>query len=242
MPFTFSHTLYAAPLKWIKPKWFSLTGLVVGSMSPDFEYFIALEPYQSIGHTIQGLFFQAIPLSIIVSILFHKIIKKPLIMNLPFSFHFPILQTDRLWKQGSVAQWVVFLCSVIIGFFTHLFVDSFTHVGGFFVMHSQILRTSMLGLPVYKWLQYSLSLFGLLFPVAWLMWKRWILLDVRQFRGLRTTNRKIIQYWFLVLLVSVVTLLLKLLLGYHGNLIGVLVVAPITGGLIGILAASVVYR
>jgi hypothetical protein len=50
LPFTFAHPSSSFPIKCIKPRYFSLVGLILGSMSPDFEYFIALEPYQIIGH------------------------------------------------------------------------------------------------------------------------------------------------------------------------------------------------
>lgn len=59
MPFTISHAIYAIPIRHIMPKYFSVMGLILGSMSPDFEYFIYLEPYVTIGHSIQGLLFQA---------------------------------------------------------------------------------------------------------------------------------------------------------------------------------------
>ena len=40
MPFTFSHPAAVLPLRLLPRHWFSLTGLVIGSMVPDFEYFL----------------------------------------------------------------------------------------------------------------------------------------------------------------------------------------------------------
>jgi hypothetical protein len=39
MPFTASHPAIILPLIYLPGKWISLTGLVIGSMTPDFEYF-----------------------------------------------------------------------------------------------------------------------------------------------------------------------------------------------------------
>ncbi|WP_220463965.1 DUF4184 family protein [Adhaeribacter radiodurans] len=39
MPFTFSHPAIVLPLTLLLRKWYSLTGLVIGSLTPDFEYF-----------------------------------------------------------------------------------------------------------------------------------------------------------------------------------------------------------
>ncbi|OAB48362.1 hypothetical protein PBAT_01615 [Paenibacillus antarcticus] len=105
MPFTFAHPLYAAPLKLLKPKYMSLTGIILGSMAPDFEYFIALEPYQSIGHTTKGFFIQAIPLSILLAFVFHLLIKVPLTRNLPSLF-----DMDNIY--GLCRDWILLTCSI----------------------------------------------------------------------------------------------------------------------------------
>ncbi|WP_240482010.1 DUF4184 family protein [Flavobacterium psychrophilum] len=39
MPFTFSHPAIILPLRYLPRQWFSLTGLIIGSLTPDFEYF-----------------------------------------------------------------------------------------------------------------------------------------------------------------------------------------------------------
>jgi hypothetical protein len=54
MPFTFSHPAIILPLKYFKKKWFSLTGLVIGSMTPDFEYFVRMRIQSNYSHTIEG--------------------------------------------------------------------------------------------------------------------------------------------------------------------------------------------
>jgi hypothetical protein len=42
MPFTFAHPAIVLPLKHLPKRWYSLTGLIIGSMTPDFEYFIRM--------------------------------------------------------------------------------------------------------------------------------------------------------------------------------------------------------
>lgn len=42
MSFTFSHPAIVSPLNYFPNKWFSLTGLVIGSLTPDFEYFLRM--------------------------------------------------------------------------------------------------------------------------------------------------------------------------------------------------------
>ena len=82
MPFTFSHPLYAAPLRRLIPN-LSLTGLVLGSMSPDMEYFIAMEPFRSIGHTWIGFVLLGIPLSLAAARGYHDVLKPVIPRLLP---------------------------------------------------------------------------------------------------------------------------------------------------------------
>ncbi|WP_168119547.1 DUF4184 family protein [Paenibacillus sp. HB172176] len=164
MPFTFAHPAFAFPLKWINRKYVSLTGLTLGSMAPDMEYFLHFEPYRSIGHTLPGFFRQAIPLSIIFAIVFHLIVKKSLALHLPSAFHLNHRAYHMLgeWRMNSVASWLIFLISLFIGFVSHLTVDSFTHSSGFFAMHFPSLKfTMIMDRPLYKLLQYGFSLLGL---------------------------------------------------------------------------------
>ena len=163
MPFTFSHPIYVLPLKYVSPKKLCLTGLILGSMSSDFGYFVMLEPYGGIGHTISGLFVHAIPMGIMLAFAFHRIIKQQLSIHLP-----SLINLDRRiynswgeWRLKNVKDWVFFIVSIILGFISHVFLNAFTHVNGYFVLKFSYLREFMLfDYPLYKLLQYSLSLIG----------------------------------------------------------------------------------
>jgi hypothetical protein len=87
MPFTFSHPAAVLPLKYLPKKWFSVTGLVVGSLTPDFEYFIRMRIYSSLSHTWTGLFFFDLPLAIILASVFHLLVKDQLIESLTHFLH-----------------------------------------------------------------------------------------------------------------------------------------------------------
>ncbi|NBI27726.1 DUF4184 family protein [Chengkuizengella marina] len=242
MPFTFSHPLYALPLKWIKPKYFCVTGLVLGSMSPDFEYFIALEPYRTIGHSVTGLFVQAIPLSILFVFIFHKIMIKALSLHLPRLYNLDMrsYQVFHSWELNTFRKWIVFLTSVVIGFFSHIFIDAFTHTSGYFVLKFSFLSNTINAIPVYKLLQHTLSLSGLVFLT---------LLCFQVLHKQNNVNRKTIisqnqklKYWSIVLFIALIVTMLKLVFTSSNNIIGILVVSPISGMLLGIFAASLFYK
>lgn len=83
MPFTFSHPAIVLPLTYLPKKWFSLTGLIIGSITPDFEYFIRMKVQRDYSHTLSGLFWFNLPLGILLAFIFHGIVRNSLIENLP---------------------------------------------------------------------------------------------------------------------------------------------------------------
>lgn len=244
MPFTFSHPVFVFPLKRLSPKYVSFTGLVLGSMAPDFEYFLMLEPYRSIGHSLMGLLVQAIPLSIGFAFLFHNIVKKPMALHLP-----SICQLDRRaygmlgeWKLRTVRDWTVFLFSVVIGFISHVFVDAFTHAGGFFVMHLPFLQQAAIGrFPLYKILQYGFSVLGLLAAaggIAYGLYRSQGALDILP----QVTRPQKVMYWAVCIAVAFLVTAAKLAGSASGNHLGVLVVAPISGLMLGIFLSSLIIQ
>lgn len=54
MPFTLTHP---ALVVFNKNKNFNLLGLILGSMAPDFIYFILFNPSSNLGHTLNGFIF-----------------------------------------------------------------------------------------------------------------------------------------------------------------------------------------
>jgi hypothetical protein len=128
MPFTLAHPAGALPLKWIKKGWFSTTGLVVGSMAPDYEYFLKQYPSPSLGETLWGALLFDLPLALIVALVFHLLVKRPLIRNLPQPFDHRLsgyAQTSFLSYLGK--HWLVFVVSMLLGIATHFLLDWSTH-------------------------------------------------------------------------------------------------------------------
>lgn len=243
MPFTFAHPIFALPFKYVKPKYFSVTGLILGSMSPDFEYFIMLEPYQSIGHSVRGLLLQAIPLCVILAVIFHSIVKESLVLHLPSNYNIDQRAYNTLSRWGLKSTgWIVFIISVIIGFLTHVFIDGFTHFNGYFVERYSPLRDLMIyNLPLYKIFQHSFSVSGLLLLTWMIISSLYRHHETVTTMPTVTTKQKVI-FWTSVVVVAIAVTSMKLLFSSSRNIIGILVVSPITGGCLGILLVSIIIR
>jgi len=85
MPFTFSHPAIVLPLKFLPKRWFSLTALVIGSLTPDFEYFIRMKVQSDFSHTFLGIFWFYLPLGILLAFIFHNTVRNSLFVNIPMS-------------------------------------------------------------------------------------------------------------------------------------------------------------
>jgi hypothetical protein len=244
MPFTFAHPTFAFPLKYISPKYYSLTGLILGSMAPDFEYFYHLEPYQSIGHSIWGLFIQVIPICILLAVIFHYIVKESLALHLPSLFNLNQRAYYILgeWKLNSFNAWIIFLSSVIVGFISHVTLDAFTHTGGLFVVHFSFLRkVIMFNLPIYKMLQYGLSLIGLFAILGVIIY--YLYRSNPGAQGIpKITRKRKLLFWICIITISVVITSVKLIVTDSPNIIGILVVAPISGLCTGLVLTSLLLR
>lgn len=135
MGFTFSHPALVIPFKYLPRKWYSATWLIVGSMVPDFEYFIRLtNPTSTYSHTKLGVLWFDIPVAVFISIAFHTIIRDPLINNLPMIVRSRLAQyQNNNWVSYAKKNWIIVLFSIFVGVITHLLWDNFTAINGYFV-------------------------------------------------------------------------------------------------------------
>ncbi|MFC4101413.1 DUF4184 family protein [Paenibacillus xanthanilyticus] len=243
MPFTFAHPAFALPIKRTAPRYLSTTGLVLGSMAPDFEYFANLEPHATIGHSVWGLLLHALPLSVLLAALFHLVVKKQLALHLPSVFALDRRAYRLLgpWKLNTLRAWIVFLCSVIIGFLTHVVLDAFTHQSGYTVLRWPLLQQpALFGLPLYKCLQHGLSLTGLLF-LAFLTAAALRRAKTDQVSLPVVSSRRKARFWLMAVLVAAIVAAVKLIVSDSGNTLGILVVSPLSGFCLGLVVSSIVF-
>lgn len=233
MPFTISHPAIVLPLRFA-PNYFSLTGLVVGSMAPDFEYFIRMRTQSVYSHTAGGIFYFDLPISVIVAFLFHNIARNTLIENLPDVFRSRFIAGKSFdWNTYFKAKWAVVLSSIVIGAFSHLFWDGFTHATGFFVTcFPELFLTFTVGgikLPYYNILQHLSTVVGAIV----------ILITILNMRRLETTPKNIWRYWSLVGICVGIVVLLRLLGGITVMQFGHLFVSAISGVAIAMILIPV---
>jgi membrane-bound metal-dependent hydrolase YbcI (DUF457 family) len=138
-------------------------------MAPDFEYLVHLSATRTIGHTIPGLFVLCLPSALVVLFLWHRLVG-PVLATLLRSGTGGLTNgwADQV-RFGPPARFAWLCASIVIGSFSHITWDAFTHEGGVVVnLWSGFSHPIGPGsLPVYKWLQYGCSVFGMTVLGVW---------------------------------------------------------------------------
>ena len=177
MPCTFSHPLAVVPLRRLCPERLNFTALIIGSMSPDFGYYIGQFPVANFAHTGLGTLAVCLPTGLLVLGLFY-LIRRPLCFVLPQPHRAAL--TPLASRRPSVSVHSVFVAtlSLLLGAWTHTVWDSFTHPDGWAVTHLAILHATVIhvgttSLAVFNFLQ-QVSTFGAgaLLLVLYFRWLR----------------------------------------------------------------------
>lgn len=123
MPFTFAHPAAAAPLLRPLGRYGSLSALVIGSIAPDLAFIVPIGLAREHTHGLGALFLFCLPAGALAYLLFHAVLKAPLVSLLPHAV------AGRLVEGRSTASWIAVLVSLLCGAATHLLWDAFTHPG-----------------------------------------------------------------------------------------------------------------
>jgi membrane-bound metal-dependent hydrolase YbcI (DUF457 family) len=238
MPFTFSHPAAILPFCKSKRMALSLTGLVVGSIVPDFEFLMRLKETDCFGHTWIGLIAFDIPFAVLLSFLFHDLIRNTLILHLPKWLRqrfFAFAYFD--WMAYFVQHKAKFFLSVLIGIFTHVFLDAFTHRGGFFASMHPFFKAEItfliFPLPVYYILQLTTSLLGALYIF-------WFILKMEKGEDLPQKNNGFV-YWLSLAGITICILAVRLLVSKERESFADIVIASIGSFLYALFMVSVFY-
>jgi hypothetical protein len=198
MPFTPAHTAVVLPfLRW---QYVSATGLVVGSIAPDFEYFLKMSVNSRFSHTIAGLFYFDLPVIILLSIGFHHVVKENLFANSP---RFIQKRFQEVWQFNFVKSlrehpWR-FCLSGLAATATHVLWDSFTHGNGFFAKNLSFYKGSYVpfdgvNYPLFYALQQISTGVGLTVLILFIVFRK----PVHRAR----VCRPLLDYWIWIVIIT----------------------------------------
>jgi len=237
MPLTFAHPAIVLPLNYLPKRWFSLTGLIVGSVVPDFEYFIRMKVYSIYSHTWFGLIWFDLPLAFLLTFIYHNIVRDMFVNNLPSMLHCRLSIYKRFnWSKYVKKNLLVVVMSILIGAASHLLWDSFTHENGYFVVaFNMINRINVLGLymPLYKVVQHLSTLAGGIV----------ILIVISKLKKISDQSKNnTSHYWAMVVAIAVAILALRIALGLSITQYPNMIVTTLSGCIAGLILVPVIRR
>ncbi len=234
MPFTASHPAIILPL--LKRRIFSVSGLLMGSMVPDFEFFIRLEAHVIHGHSFWAMFWYNLPIALICISLCHLVVRNQLILNLPSYFRSkfqPFLHFD--WISYCKQNFLKVIYSILIGNISHLLWDSFTHFDGLAVSNIPLLNTELWHIPLYHILQYVFSFLGAIAIFRFIS-----KMPSYKLRG-QLSIKNMLGYWLIVLLVTVFVYVMRSSVPDYQDF-GARIVFLCAGFMAGLIVASAFYK
>jgi len=163
LPFTFSHPAAVLPLRRFCPARLDFAALVIGSLMPDIGYYIPGFTTQLRTHSLSGIIILCLPGGLLLLALFHRL-KQALCYVLPQPHRGALTPlAARLRPDG--ASLGIAAASVLLGAWTHIAWDSFTHARRWGVLQFPLLGDPVFWLggrvfPVYLCLQYLSSMLG----------------------------------------------------------------------------------
>jgi Domain of unknown function (DUF4184) len=129
MPFTISHAAVVLPFSRLLARWRVLSAAVIGSMVPDFRVFVPWRLPRLETHSALALFTFCLPVGMVTYWLFQRLIKTPILEVLPDGPYARWRQFASPADIGSLRQWLLAGCGVLVGAVTHIVWDAFTHEG-----------------------------------------------------------------------------------------------------------------
>ena len=172
MPFTLAHPAAVIPLYRLARRRLSLSALVIGSMAPDFVYFLPMPVSGIMTHSLPGMALFCAPAGLLVYVVFTRFAKHPLTTLLPSAIFLRL--APQTPSRSGVGHWCAIIAALMIGTFTHIAWDAFTHRNSVIVNSFDWLRMPLnlpsgMAVPLYKILQHTSSVLGLICLAACLL-------------------------------------------------------------------------
>jgi len=208
LPFTISHAIVAYPLKKIGKSSLSTSGLVVGSMLPDFEYYARMSLIGGYGHDPRFVFTLGLLIGLLILYIYHNLIRDVFISHLPDFFQSRLgIFIGFEWNEYFSSNWMKVILSMLLGISTHFLWDGFTHgPEQFAFVDNTFLMLEYKGMKMYEWHFWVGSIFGLLFIGL-------LFLRIKPKPIIGATVGKKRVYWIVVLLLFIVITYIRYIYG-----------------------------
>lgn len=169
MPFTFAHPAAVLPLKKFCPR-LNLPALIVGSITPDLGYYMHNWMWSVSGHSFHGSLTFDVPAGLILLSVFYLSVRS-IARLLPYPHREACSEVCPAIRLPSISALLIASLSILIGAWTHIIWDGFTHANGWCVREFAALTPTVFtiygyNITVWQCLQQASSILGLAL-LAW---------------------------------------------------------------------------
>lgn len=204
----------------------------MGSMVPDFEYFLRMRAECDFSHTVAGIFLFDLPVGVVMTFIFYNIAIGPLLDNTPkfLSSRFLFLKNSD-WNTYFTNNKLKVCFCIIAGAISHLIWDNFTHQHGHFshVVPGLFGNLHVFGIHITlpHRLQHLSTVVGMGIVAVYI----WFLpVDVNHQPVLS------LKYWSIAAIIFIIVLCLRLSFGLGENRLNNFAVSFISAGMIALIA------
>jgi hypothetical protein len=164
MPATFAHPAAVLPFRRLCNRVLDFTALVIGSVAPDFGYYVRRSDVATFGHSPVGSLLFCVPAGLLAYALF-RLVRAPLCFLLPQRHRDALMPLASTQLTLSMSRLAAIAMSLLIGAWTHSVADSFTHKHGWVVQRVPVLQATVFRIgpadfPVHQLLQHTGSTVG----------------------------------------------------------------------------------
>jgi hypothetical protein len=131
MPCTFSHPAAVLPLRRFCPRHFDFPALVVGSMTPDVGYYVHRFDLTGFAHSVAGSIIVCLPIGALLLLLFY-LVRRQVCYLLPMPHRRALLALCSSPVSMTARHFPIIVTSLLLGAWSHILWDSFTHETGWF--------------------------------------------------------------------------------------------------------------
>ena len=177
MPATFAHPAAVLPFRWLPGRGLDFAALVIGSVAPDFGYYVQRFDLATYAHCLRGSLLVALPLGVVAYAVFRST-RAAVCYLLPEPHRSALLPLASQRFRLKATTFFRAAISLLLGAWTHCAWDAFTHKTGWVVQRIDVLRETVLHvgpaeLPAYHVLQHLSTAAGTaLLVFAYLSWLR----------------------------------------------------------------------
>lgn len=219
-----------------------MTGLIIGSMAPDFEKFIRMTAYDAYSHTWKSIFYFNLPVALAVAFIFHLVVRDTLIEHLPGFLQRRLLKLKGIdWAAYFRKNYGIVILSIIVGTVSHIGWDAFTHADGRFVNWLPLLKANLTvgghQMKVYNVLQLGTSVLGLL-VVLYAFFK----LPVLPVHHTNNNVNQKLRFWSAFTLIAFVIVVVRYVVGYHLSYLSNFVVVMISAGMLSLVITTSLFK